>query len=91
MLPCSRFGRQQAQNTEDSQVFTVGEFFIAKSEPESQEVSSSYSGTARTTEPEQPRSSSCTGDGRYSQRFQECWARVDEAVAEMLAAAGIRS
>ena len=55
MLPCSRFGRQQAQKTEESQVFTVGEFFIAKSEPEPQEVSPSYSGTARTAEPEKPR------------------------------------
>ena len=91
MLPCSRFGRQQAQKTEESQVFTVGEFFIAKSEPEPQEVSPSYSGTARTAEPEQPRSSSSADDGRYSQRFQECWAPVDEAVAEMLAAAGISS
>ena len=91
MLPCSRFGRQHQQHTEDSQVFTVGEFFIAKSESHPQEVSPSYSGTARTVEPERPRSSSSTGDGRYSQRFQECWAPVDEAVAEMLAAAGISS
>ena len=91
MLPCSRFGRQQAQKTEESQIFTVGEYYIAKSEPVPQEVSPLYSGTARTVEPEQPRSSSSAGDGRYSQRFQECWAPVNEAVAEMLAAAGISS
>ena len=50
MLPCSRFGRQHQQHTEDSQVFTVGEFFIAKSEPVPQEVSPSYSGTVRIDE-----------------------------------------
>ena len=74
MLPCSRFGRQHQQHTEDSQVFTVGEFFIAKPESGPQEGSPSYSGPTGT----QSATGVCSSDGgskdvgRHSDRFLEC-------------------
>ena len=50
MLPCSRVGRQHQLHTEDSQVFTVGEFFLARPESSPQEVSLSPQGLNRQRE-----------------------------------------